>query len=138
MLAFEYCWKVMHLTILVCYWFNCVEIKLKLQQRVVVLFVLITCTLQWWGSIFNPVYINMGKNSNLISCSSIQAGFCFVLFLVVFGRNCFLFCLLKSLKWQSPLELFILPCQKNTWFHDDDTHFMFYGEEEKWHDAVAL
>ncbi len=48
------------------------------------------------GSIFKCVYIN-GKIIEFNSDCSIQAGFCFVF--AVFGRNDFLFCLLKSVKW---------------------------------------
>lgn len=48
------------------------------------------------GSIFKSVYIN-GKRIEFNSDYSIQAGFCFVF--AVFGRNGFLFCLLKSVKW---------------------------------------
>ncbi len=55
---------------------------------------LISCIMR--GSIFKSVYIN-GKITEFNSDCSIQAGFCFVF--AVFGRNDFLFCLLKSVKW---------------------------------------
>lgn len=83
----------MHLKIfLVYYWFNCVEIKCKLQQRVVVLFVNFMLL---WGDQFSNLFIWKKKNKFNSDCS-IQAGFCFVF--AVFGRNGFLFCLLKSVK----------------------------------------